>query len=258
MARRQLKHPPLVEVILEVKWALEPGSAPGTQIDPEYNLLLGRLYDRAKDDYPYRERLPTAAIPDEISGYTVKHRFRADQDRWPLIQVGPGILTVNDTERYSTFDGFRPRAASAVDKLFDAYPGRLEITSLLLRYIDAVQFDYRAQDLRSFLKEKMAVPISLPPKLVDELGLQPMPTDFVWRSSFRSDEPRGLATLGFATGVRDGRPALVWEQIFQSAQGDVPEMPAAFDKWLDAAHGIIDTWFFRLIEGELEKRFNHD
>jgi uncharacterized protein (TIGR04255 family) len=32
-------------------------------------------------------------------------------------------------------------------------------------------------------------------------------------------------------------------------------MPASFSKWLDEAHDLTDEWFFKMIEGELERRF---
>jgi uncharacterized protein (TIGR04255 family) len=35
-------------------------------------------------------------------------------------------------------------------------------------------------------------------------------------------------------------------------------MPKGFANWIDAAHAITDDWFFKLIEGELERRFSGD
>jgi hypothetical protein len=41
-----------------------------------------------------------------------------------------------------------------------------------------------------------------------------------------------------------------------SAGDDLPAMPDGFPAWLDSAHNITSDWFFKLIEGELEKRFD--
>jgi uncharacterized protein (TIGR04255 family) len=41
----------------------------------------------------------------------------------------------------------------------------------------------------------------------------------------------------------------------QSAGADLPDMPKGFPAWVDAAHEITHDWFFKLIEGELERRF---
>ena len=41
----------------------------------------------------------------------------------------------------------------------------------------------------------------------------------------------------------------------QSGVSEIPTMPDEFDVWLDAAHAITHEWFFKLIEGDLEKEF---
>ena len=100
MRPEKLTHPPLIEAILEVRWQLQQ-QAPGVAVDPKYKLLVGRLYDRLSRDYPFYEPLPTASMPDEMLGYVVQHRFRTADGAWPLVQVGPGLVTLNDTRDLS-------------------------------------------------------------------------------------------------------------------------------------------------------------
>ncbi|MCK4293401.1 MAG: TIGR04255 family protein [Planctomycetes bacterium] len=259
MTSKKLKNPPLVEVILEVRWELQNGPQPQVKIDPHYSILLGRLYDKLQDHYPYHEPLPQASIPDEISAYMVKQRFRREKDGWPLIQLGPGILTLNDTQNYNTFEEFRPLALSAVSQLFEVYPEseNLKISSLLLRYIDAKEFDYKTEDIQVFLCDKMGIPLSLPEKLFQGSRIEKMPRNLSWKSSFPCNKPKGLATLVFATGVKNGKPALVWEQIVKSAHAEVPDMPGGFEEWIVDAHNITESWFVSLIAGDLEQEFNN-
>lgn len=256
MPSKILKNKPLVEAILEVKWALTSPS-PGVQIDPHYKILLGRLYDKVSGDYPEHEQLPTATIPDEIVGQTVQHRFRYGLNDWPLLQVGPGILTLNDTHKYVWSD-FRSRSLTAIDKLFEAYPKPtdLKIESLLLRYIDAIEFDYLARDLLGFLQEKMKVAISLPDSLFANREVRQNPAIFSLQAAFVCQNPKGLVTVRFASGQKDARPALLWETLVESKGESAPIMPKGFAGWIDAAHTITDEWFFKLIEGELERRFS--
>ena len=259
MENIQLKHPPLVEAILEIRWALESGADPQVQKDPGYSLLLGKLHDKICGDYPHHEVLPAAAVPDEISGYVVKHRFRSAPNSWPLVQVGPGILTVNETKKYTTFKDFRPRAISVFEKLFECYPepGSLRIKSLHFRYIDAIEFDYSQKNIWQFIEDKLGVPIALPDTLFSK-AIIPQPKHFAWQSSFACSEPKGTATLGFATGVKDRKPALIWDQMVQSVDSDIPAMPEKFEAWIDSAHTILHDWFFKLIAGNLKKEFNSD
>src|SRR5581483_2894612 len=120
MPEKHLKNKPLVEAILEVRWGLV-SHAPGHESDPHYKLLLGRLYDRLQEKYPEHEQLPTAIIPDELVGHVVQHRFRTSAKGWPLVQVGPGILTINSTAEYTWEDVFRPRSVDAVGRLYEAH-----------------------------------------------------------------------------------------------------------------------------------------
>jgi uncharacterized protein (TIGR04255 family) len=254
---KELKHKPLVEAILEVRWKLQ-GQPSGPQIDPHYKLLLGRLFDRFLHDYPEHEQLPTASIPDEMAGHVVQHRFRVAQNSWPLVQVGPGIFSVNSTADY-TWPDFRARALTAIGKLFDAHPksGEFKITNLILRYIDAVDFDSKIENVFSYLNHNLKVNVSLPDSLFGNIGgVEKRPTNFTWQGSFESVTPKGLISIRFATGSKELTPALVWETMVESAGVDLPAMPDSFEDWFDAAHTLSDDWFFKMIEGELERRFS--
>lgn len=253
---KELKNKPLVEAILEVRWKLQ-GGLPGSQTDPHYKLLLGRLFDRMLTDYPEHEQLPTANIPDDMVGHVVQHRFRVAANSWPLVQVGPGVFTVNSTADYIWTD-FRPRVLSAIKKLYDAHPkvGDLKITNLILRYIDAVDFDYETGNTFEFLRDKLKLNISLPDNLFEGTGVGNKPSGLTWQCAFKCERPKGIINVRCATGQKGSTPAVVWETTVQSAEGDLPEMPKDFEGWLDAAHKITDDWFFKMIEGELERRFS--
>src|SRR5688572_5700647 len=95
---------PLVEAILEIRWAIQP-QADGEGIDPGFSIFLGRFYDKVSSEFPESENLPAAMMPEQITPYLVRNRFRKTKGGWPLVQVGPGILSANDTEAYdwSTF-----------------------------------------------------------------------------------------------------------------------------------------------------------
>ena len=253
---RELKYKPLVEAILEVRWKLQ-GSPPAPQTDPHYKLLLGRLFDRIRTEYPEHEQLPAANIPDELVGHVVQHRFRVKASSWPLVQVGPGIFTVNSTTDYK-WEDFHPRVLSAIEKLYDAHPnvGDLKITNLILRYIDAVDFDFEAENVFGFLEDKLKVKISLPDNLFEGTSVENKPNSLTFQSSFKSEKPRGHINIRFATGQKSNVYAMVWETTVESAGDNLPKMPEGFTSWINAAHELTDDWFFKMIEGELERRFS--
>lgn len=253
---KELKNKPLVEAILEVRWKLQ-GTSPGTKTDPHYKILLGRLFDRMIKDYPQHEQLPAARIPDEFSGHIVQHRFRVAENEWPLVQIGPGIFAVNSTDEY-TWSDFRSRALSAIERLYESHPKveDLKISNLILRYIDAVDFDHRVDNTFEFLRDKLKLNISLPNNLFDSTGVANTPRSLTWQSSFACEKPKGIVNIRFATGQKNNVPALVWETTVESAGEDLPEMPKRFENWIEAGHNITDDWFFKMIAGELERRFS--
>src|SRR4030043_2007896 len=141
MPRKILKNKPLSEAIFELKWKLQE-IRESIRIDPHYKILVGSLFSKLREDYPYHEMLPAASIPDDIAGHVIQHRFRKGKAEWPLLQIGPGILTVNDTEGY-IWEEFEQKIIQAAKDFFEIYPEpeTLKIKSLLLRYIDAVEFE---------------------------------------------------------------------------------------------------------------------
>lgn len=258
MANRELKHKPLVEAILEVRWALtKSDQGPGT--DPHYRLLLGRLYDRVLAEFPIHEPLPASALPDDMLGQIVQHRFRTSANGWPLVQIGPGIASLNATDDYS-WQTFRPKAMSLVDRLFEAHPkvADLRIEALVLRYVDAVVVHPDQESVLEFLKDKLKIGIDLPSVLFDKTAIDPKPLHLSWSSTFRAADPAGAIDLRFSMGKKADEPALIWESTFRSLGGDLPALPGGFANWVDGAHKVVNDWFFKLIEGDLRRRFSGD
>ena len=257
MPRKDLKNKPLVEALLEVRWILPPQQMPDVAGDPHYRLLLGRFSERVQKHYPFHESLSTASIPDNMVPHMVQHRFRTQGAGWPLLQIGSGIMTVNDTSGY-TWRDFQARCGEAVSWLIDAHPNQsaFKIQDVTLRYVDAVPFNFETENIFKFLKDNMKITLALPDSLFTGTNVAPKPARFNWQASFAHKEPDGTVTIRFATGLKDGKPALIWETLVQSAGSQVSDLRTGFPKWLDGAHNITDDWFFKLIEGELERRFS--
>jgi uncharacterized protein (TIGR04255 family) len=248
-----LKNPPLVEAIFEIKWQLRE-SGPGFVHDPHYNLLVGRLYDRLAQRYPFHEPLPSASIPADMIAGVVQHRFRKAADGWPVVQLGPGVFTVNDTQNYS-WEDFKARILEGVIALFDVYPETLTIQNLILRYVNAIDFDFSKEDVFVFLKEQMKIGISLYPFLFEEPSVQRAPESYDCRFTFGCTRPKATINLRFARGKKQGNDALFWETFVTTSSDDIPEMPVALGTWLGDAHDILEDWFFKLVKGDLLRSF---
>jgi|ERR1700735_2088367 len=253
MRPTNLSHKPLVETILEFKWRPRLVGE-GPTIDADFRLFLGKLYELIIKEYPAFEVLGTAAAPEQLTPNLVQYRFRKSAGGWPLVQIGSGVLTLNETANYS-WKGFEERANQMFDILFKHYPSKLAPVSIELRYINAVGFDFEKVNAFSYLAEKFRISISLPPNLFEKSEISALPKAFGLQAAFRSKSPVGDVHLRLARANANNKDALVWETIVHSGEQDLPHLPEQFMDWLSAAHKLAEDWFFKLIEGQLLKQF---
>ena len=256
MSSKVLKNKPLVEAIFELKWLLPESN--GVQADPNYKLLIGRLYERIKENYPYHEELPTAELPDEISSYLIQHRFRKEKDKWPLIQIGPGILTLNDTENYS-FEDFQKRITSLLLDFMEMFPegNKPQISNLVLRYVDAIEFDYEGKNILDFLQTALKTKVEMPHALFENTEVDSQPIGLDIGLSFSCNRPKSTRiALKFGKAAKKGGGrGLMWETTCVTKDKDACGTSESIQQWIKEAHDLTDRWFFILIEGELLKRF---
>jgi uncharacterized protein (TIGR04255 family) len=258
MARQILTNKPLLEAIFELRWELAAvAGQKGLSTDPNYKILIGSLYERIRDQYPYHEQLPSATIPDEIAPYVVQHRFRKDQNGYPLVQIGPGVVTLNDTTGY-VWEDFQNRISGLLKNIFSVYPRAetdLVINKVLLRYIDALDFDYDRGNVFSFLKDNMKLKIDVDKILFNGTGVNESPVGVDLRMAFPSTRPQGAVQLRFARGKKGSSDALIWETRLVTPEGNAPRTREGVVAWVQEAHSLTDDWFFKTISEELLARF---
>lgn len=257
LTNRTLKNKPLVEAVFELRWKLKE-LQPGVVVDPHYKLLVGRLYDRVREKYPFHEPLPSASLPDEVAAYVVQHRFRAGENQWPLVQLGPGIVTLNDTSAY-TWHRFRQRVARLVDALIGIYPDSdtsLELNALLLRYINAMDFDFAEKNVLDLLRDGMGLRLEMREELFRDTGVDRVPGGLDLRLSFPCTVPKGTMDVRFLKGMVRGREVLRWETAVRLLGDEIPTASQMINEWVDQAHDTSEKWFFGTIEGDLLRRFS--
>jgi uncharacterized protein (TIGR04255 family) len=261
MENPTLENKPLVEAIFEMRWRLSPfGVGASAEMerpkeDPYYRLLIGSFYERIKNKYPAYEQLPTAKVPETLMNYIVQHRFRVAENEWPLVQLGPGILTVNSTKDYK-WESFFPRVIEAVAALEETYPKKevFHPQSFTLRYLDAVSFDMETDNAYQFLRENLKLNFEMPSNLFLENHVKTEPKALQWHFAFQCHKPKGNFVLRIVNGMTNDKPALVWETMLESREQDIPS-PESYKAWLSSAHELASHCFFKMIEGPLERRF---
>ena len=251
----ELKNKPLVEALFEIRWTLN--GPPGLAVDPNYQLLVGQLYSKLKTSFPFHIMLPSADVPAQFIPFTPQHQFRVAPDKWPLVQLGSGLLSFHDTENY-LWDSFFTNCKSTVNAFFDVYPSLgttsspLQIGEISLRYIDADLL--LGTDPLAFL-EKLKITISLSDKLFDGSTVSKKPSGLGLMFSFPINDPDGILQLSINRGRKGDEDAMVWETQVISRGQDAPQSGAAISEWLNKAHDITHKWFAKQIEGELLEKY---
>ena len=242
-----LANKPLVEAIFELRWSLDEN------VDESWELLPGLYYSEVRDQYPHLENLPISKVPAQMAVDIVRHRFRPEKDSWPLIQLGPGVLTVNETGGYTVWEEFLPRIVSAVKALSDVYP-EFRIKRAELRYINAVPFDIQSESLIEFLSDKLHLRVE-PPELFDGEDTTSMASNAHIQLDFPLKKPKGLGGVSVALGEKDNQPGVIFHLLVRSDRPEVPEDPEKLEVWAGDAHDIIDEWFMTFCEGKLLRQF---
>lgn len=256
MTTIDLKNKPLVESIFEFRWKLEQPQE-NVFIDPHYQILIGQVFEKVKDKYGRHIQLPQAAMPIELAGHVVQHQFRAEKDGWPLIQIGPGIITLNETEKYIWKD-FQYQVDELVNVLYDVYPNadeNLKPTGLMLRYIDAYEFDFDSENIFEFLSKHLKAKFEISQDLFEDKNAGQLPHGFDLKFVFPLSDPPGGVHLRFVRGQKNDKDALIWETQVQSKNEDAPTGKEDIIKWVNSAHKLTHGWFFKMIEGRLLEEF---
>lgn len=263
----QLAQSPLLEAWLEIRWKIEAVREPVLMRDPGFPYALGVFYRSIQDAFPDREQIGPHNVPQEMLPHVVQYRFREDKDKWPVLQLGPGVATVNFTAPY-TWDLFMEKALYLREKLLDAYGEQeLKVQSLALRYRNGVPFECETSDPLQFFGDNLNTSVTLPEHIPGPVSNRAWPVNTSMDFTFSLSKPRGTGILRLGTGTlarkepetghNTTREMLMWQLEIISGAEEAPELDREdrFALWLTLAHAVIHEWFFSLVAGPLRKRY---
>lgn len=243
-----LKNPPIIEALFEIKWRVFEKNHQLTQpMDKKFKFFPGRFYEKIKIIYPEVEELPISRIPDDIDIYLPRYRFRKKPNSYPLVQIGPGVLTVNLDKNFSQ-KLFFESCNETLEIFFEILPD-IEILEVLIHYIDGFEFDYENHDAFKFLDEKLHTHFSFSPDLFDHTNISSIPTGFHIEANYRSDSPKGFFKCQLRSGIKklDKMKLILMDTIFRSYKEDIP-LKEELPDWILRADNLIHNWFYKMIE----------
>ena len=240
----KLPKAPLLEVIYELRWKVTKQSDLA-----KYQYLPGDLYALLKDIYPHREPLVQIEVPIDVLVNTPVHRFRVGHNRYPLFQVGPGILTFNtiDSEYFS--EDYYERCNGLTKNFFKVYPhGAEDRFSPSLIYFDFFNLDLQKDDVINFINNNLNLTVaqSFYPTIATA-------NNFNFNFTYQTE----LGTLS-VTLSPDVNSLKQETGLLLQTQLSGPEHEADYlqiSKWLEQAHNFCGKLFKNIVKPELYESF---
>ncbi|MEB5934961.1 TIGR04255 family protein [Pseudomonas mosselii] len=246
---------PLIELIAEVRWPVDPGSDPsvpfsqGPHSQNHEDFLSRLLAELSLAGYGASERLIPPGFPLMKQAPVVRYKKSGaqasthDLTASTLFQAGAGIFTINAVQPYKCWEQFRPVVENGLSALIAAKPPTDGGFDLVLRYIDAFKDQLTGgRPLREFLAEVMGVHIQVPEALraisKDGSAIVPM-LHIVIPLHF------GSLQIQFAEGELQGERVYLMENVVTVAQRHEPDVQKVLTA-LDEAREVVHKSFVDL------------
>lgn len=244
----KLPNAPLQEVVFELLWELET-SEDGTPTDTDYELSLGIFAEKIKPMFPHTVKKGIGTLPGiPISFYPYpKYQFWKAPAVWPVVQIGPGILVVNDIEKNYTWANFKTHIHTALDALDIAYQTQLKIMAVRLKYIDAI--DIGSQAPLSFINEYFNLSV------INNFGSGQQPQSINIVQRFAQDE-LGFLDISLSSAIKaPGVPSILWQSVISKESSMLRQ---GLNNWLENTHAILSSHFKQLVKPHFYARFTDD
>jgi len=245
MRSKKLKNSPLKEAIFELSWQ-SPLDQTGFPLDKEFELVLGKFQSAIANDFPIYKRTIPANAPLKIYGRPI-HQFWKGELKWPVVQLGPGILTVNDTDENYVWDpNYRQTIHSAILALTQSYNHQRSFNRLSLKYIDSVDISL-VSEASKFVSENLQTNIMNGFEVPGELsGLN-------IHQVFSVSGSQIAITIQTAVNNSNGKPAIMWiTSVEKNGSFSVENVLS----WIDEAHTIASDLFVKMLNPKFYELFN--
>jgi uncharacterized protein (TIGR04255 family) len=234
---KKLSKAPLKEVVFEVFWG-NRNQQPEMR-DSGFEFALGRFADQlAQNDFSTIERI----VPEGIQiPRKATHRFKPYNSDWPIVQIGPGVLAVNDNdEKYVWEDSYKPLVAKSLQALFSSYrESSIDVYEANLSYIDAVPV---VGDLLSFLDTVFKLRFD---PMLQNIGHEHT-EQIGWQQAV---QVAGIGQVAFTinTSVVHNALCVFWKIEAKSRWESSPDTALLLD-WLERTHTVLSNTFKKTLK----------
>lgn len=240
----KLPKAPLQEVIFELLWEIDFDER-GFAVDKGFALAQGVFAESIANDFKYRKR----EIPDNVQLTTypaIIHQFWKNENEWPVVQLGHGVLVFNEIEQNYTWENYKKCLSNVVVKLIDSYKGKIKFTGANLKYIDAIEVG--DSDLLTFINENFNLSIKNNfPGSEDLININ-------FNETFNV-ESIGLLNVIISSGYSPAnKQAVIWQSNVLSGKNTVFDEEKLLN-WIDEAHKITSHHFKSIVKEDFYATF---
>jgi uncharacterized protein (TIGR04255 family) len=236
----KLPKAPLVEVVIELRWKI---SSKEELAGIQY--LYGDLYNELKIKYPFRENILPVEVPTEMTINQPVHRFRAEKGGYPLLQVGPGIITLNTIDDKYYWETFFEDAKELIQTFSTIYSQNNTIVPAIL-YIDFFPFDFSRNNVHKFINQQFNITFDQ-----SFFKTEGFPSDFNMGFAYNID--LGDLLVNFRKGKNQNTEGILLQTRINGKQAVLDFKN--INNWFNEAHKILSEIFKQLTEGELYESF---
>lgn len=247
----KLPKAPLQEVVFEVRWELDSSEETNHQYDEGYEAAIGLLHSIIQKDFPVlKQKLPKGMpLPNNIMNYQVNYQYWSGENKMPVLQLGPGIFTVNETEaNYEWEKQYFPLIKKALAWLIRAYREKeMKFNFANLRYIDKINIsDYKFTNWLNFVNDNLNFNIS------NEFNAQGELKQFNFKQVFSSQDESDLQITVASGKDNKNQDILIWEiSMIKIASFNIDSII----KWLEQSHTITSQLFKEICKNDFFNSF---
>ncbi len=238
----KLPNAPLQEVIFELLWEMNYDNS-GYPVDLDFEFAQGIFAQKIEKEFPVRKRTLPEGAPLRIYPKPI-HQFWKGENIWPVIQIGPGILTVNDVEQNYIWKEYKKLITKAVKILTEAYNKELKYIKIGLKYIDAVEIGDR--DYLSFINDHFDINFT---NNFDHTGEI---INIKINETFSIENVGNLDIL-ISSGVsKNNKHAVIWQSNISNNEKLTGQNIIT---WLESAHQIVSDHFKKIVKDSFYASF---
>jgi uncharacterized protein (TIGR04255 family) len=259
VAKRTLKTVPLIESLFELRW----GGSEGVAVRREYDLALGRLFERV-GLRGFRHHVSVTNLPEAVYTMTptiqgvVFDRFLGSKTdkklTYPLVQFGPGIASYNvDRDNYD-WQEMRKAILALYADLVQVSEGLADrVDSVTLRSLDLFPLS-RPGEVGAFLKERLQINVGSALATHEELKGSVAEPRFESRWLLDGDDTSLTVLAGGGTA---GETSGIILDVAASAKRELLGK-LGMDGTIDRLHTLTGSAFFGLLSEDLHAELRGD